>query len=106
MYLNVKVTAWRRIIIPDIAYVEEIKKLNETHSVESLTNYICNEFDTSWDPAPDDIPECMEPTENGGAPTLELYHDDGEMIWDNGRKPDDVVDVFKEINKHFKPEKL
>ena len=99
MHLNVKVITWYRIQLPNDTDIEEINKLSEKHSVEEITDLLCEKHGIGWQELIDITPECMEPHNNGGAPTLELY-DGKDMVWDNGRKPD-IGDIFNELGSHF-----
>lgn len=99
MHLNVKVATWHKLQLPNDIDIEELKALSEQYSVEELTDLLCERHGVGWQEIIDLTPICLDPSDNGGAPTLELYNGE-DMVWDNGRKPD--LDIFGEINKHFK----
>jgi hypothetical protein len=85
MYIDYKKTVWERIHIMD-----EI--LNENEMIKAISD---NQQTNSWlwddcDSEPDredllETEEIMTPKDNGGCNTIEVFDDDGNLIWSNGK---------------------
>lgn len=79
-YIDVKHTIWGRYNIPDSINLEEFKEeLNNCLNSEqdSLIQEKCPNFEYLIDTS-----DYMVPSENQ-APTIELYNDNNECIWEN-----------------------
>lgn len=87
MYVDVKVTVWQRIKLnedEDVSAEDVIEKL-KLH--EPWLGFLWNEekFSIDWDTITD-TEEHMTVEENGGCSTVELYDDDGKLLWENEKK--------------------
>lgn len=77
MYLDYKCTVWRRIHIPN-------DKNNKKYIIEKLKQGIEPLFQDADYETLYDTSEDMTVEENGGSSTIELFNDDGELIFKNG----------------------
>lgn len=103
MYVDIKQTVWKRFYLRDNITLDELKEYANI-STNNLRSKIVNNGLHEGSEYLIDTAEDMEPFDNGGQCTIEIY-DDTELLFSNERKPD-VVDIFKDIDEHFKPEKL
>ena len=80
MYLDVKVTAWQRIKLDDDATKEQvINHLKENSHFSLFDDEIAYDYETLTD-----TEEQVTIEDNKGFSTLELYNEDGELLWANG----------------------
>lgn len=80
MYLDVKVTAWQRIKLDDDATKERvINHLKENSHSSLFDDGIAYDYETLTD-----TEEQVTVEDNKGFSTLELYNEDGELLWANG----------------------
>jgi hypothetical protein len=83
MYIDVKVEVWQRIFLSDDADFKEIIELLEVHTPSELWNV--GKYDPSFETLLD-TEEYISPEENGGQSTIEIYNNDGQLVWDNSIK--------------------
>jgi hypothetical protein len=83
MHVDVKVEVWQRIFLPDDTSPEEIIELLEVHSPSELWDI--GEYDPSFETLIE-TEEYMTPEENGGQSTIEVYNNEGQLVWDNSIK--------------------
>jgi hypothetical protein len=78
-YLDQKVTTWMRtnFEVEAESFEEAVKKANEMYESGKL-------YDISWDEV-EGVKEIMDTKENDGYSTEELYHEDGNLIYQNGK---------------------
>ncbi len=78
-YLDQKVTTWMRtnFEVEAESFEEAVKKANEMYESGKL-------YDISWDEV-EGVKENMDTEENDGYSTEELYHEDGNLIYQNGK---------------------
>jgi hypothetical protein len=78
-YLDQKVTTWMRtnFEVEAESFEEAVKKANEMYESGKLN-------DIGWDEV-DSAKETMDTKENDGYSTEELYHEDGNLIYQNGK---------------------
>jgi len=78
-YLDQKVTTWMRtnFEVEAESFEEAVKKANEMYESGKLN-------DISWDEV-DSTKETMDTKENDGYSTEELYYEDGNLIYQNGK---------------------
>jgi hypothetical protein len=82
MYVDVKVTVWQRIQLneEDGVTLNEIKNTIENEGVNALWDR--KDCDISWETILE-TEEYMSVSENGGCSTVEIYDDDGNLLWEN-----------------------
>jgi hypothetical protein len=78
-YLDQKVTTWMRtnFEVEAESFEEAVKKANEMYESGKL-------YDISWDEV-EGVKENMDTEENDGYSTEELYYEDGNLIYQNGK---------------------
>jgi hypothetical protein len=78
-YLDQKVTTWMRtnFEVEAESFEEAVKKANEMYESGKLN-------DIGWDEV-DSTKETMDTKENDGYSTEELYYEDGNLIYQNGK---------------------
>ena len=78
-YLDQKVTTWMRtnFEVEAESFEEAVKKANEMYESGKLN-------DIGWDEV-DSTKETMKTKENDGYSTEELYYEDGNLIYQNGK---------------------
>jgi hypothetical protein len=78
-YLDQKVTSWMRtnFEVEAESFEEAVKKANEMYESGKLN-------DIGWDEV-DSTKETMDTKENDGYSTEELYYEDGNLIYQNGK---------------------
>ena len=82
MYLDVKVTVWQRIQIDEEVMPKE--RVLEILKDGTATDLWTNDHEPDWETLVDTETEmCVE--DNDGFSTLELYDDDKNIIWENGK---------------------
>ena len=78
MYVDIKQTMWRRFYIDEEA--PELKSLDvvtENKIMQHINDY-CYDSEILYDTIED-----MTADENYGEPTVELYDDDNNLLWNN-----------------------
>ena len=75
MYLDTKVTIWKREIFDDSFTKEQI--LQSLEDGEVISDGVEFLYDTI---------ELLTLEDNKGESTLELYHQDGRISWENGKR--------------------
>lgn len=82
MYVDEKVTIWNRIHIDDRDISkEEVIKIISKDGTNGL-------WEVDLDPQIESVSETetvLYPEDNNGFSTLELYNDEDEIIWENGK---------------------
>jgi hypothetical protein len=84
-YLDFKVTNWKRIYVPD-ELVEEVQNRLINGDVDTPYDLLGEEGHYTLDMGDDEL--CEEPMsieENDFCSTQEIFSDDGESIWSNGK---------------------
>ncbi len=78
-YLDQNVTSWMRtnFEVEAESFEEAVKKANEMYESGKLN-------DIGWDEV-DSTKETMDTKENDGYSTEELYYEDGNLIYQNGK---------------------
>jgi len=79
MNIDIKVTSWERITIPEQIEKEVVKMLKDGHSIMD----IIGKYKDLYVEQLEYTSEFLEVEDNGGNPTVELLDDEGEIIWDN-----------------------
>lgn len=75
MYIDQKYTAWKRYYFPDNIEVTEFEDEEQVNNFINENMISCENVDDT---------ECdMGLDENSYEPTIEVYNDDGDLIWDN-----------------------
>ena len=84
MYVDVKVTVWQRIKLNEDEDVsaEDVIEMLKLH--EPYMDFLWDEkkFSIDWDTITD-TEEYLPAEENGGQSTVELYDNDGKLLWNN-----------------------
>lgn len=81
MYVDVKVNVWQRIHLNEEgATLNDIKKTIEEGGVGSLWDR--EDCDIYWETMVE-TEEYISVSENGGCSTVEVYDDDGNLLWKN-----------------------
>lgn len=76
MYVDIKQTMWRRFYIDEEApIIEDIN--NEDEVMRYIEDY-CYDSETLYETIED-----LQIKENNGEATIEVYDDNGDIIWDN-----------------------
>jgi hypothetical protein len=83
MHVDVKVSVWKRIYLPESASSDEVIKMLQLG--EEGINDLFDKYDfLEYNDAPD-TEETLTPEDNGGMCTIELYSDKAHNpIWANG----------------------
>lgn len=81
MYLDVKVTTWQRVQIDSDATEQKVIDIIKEGTHFDLWD---NELATDYENLVSTEQE-VKVEENDGFSTMELYNEEGEMIWENGK---------------------
>ena len=84
MYVDVKVTVWQRIKLNEDEDVSAKDVIEMLELYEPWLEFLWDEkkFSIDWDTITD-TEEYLPAEENGGCSTVELYDDEGKLLWDN-----------------------
>lgn len=84
MYVDVKVTVWQRIKLNEDEDVSAKDVIEMLKLHEPWLGFLQDEkkFSIDWDTITD-TEEYMTAGDNSGYSTVELYDDDGKLLWDN-----------------------
>lgn len=85
-HLDFKITSWRRINIPE-GKVEEVKEYLKENGLESpfdLPEFVKGCYDATNDA--ESCIEALDLEDNAGFSTQEIYSDEGELLFKNGRE--------------------
>ena len=75
MYLDSKVTIWKREFFDDVFTKEQIlQSLKDGEVLSDEEEFLYESI------------EYLHPEENNGNSTVELYHKDGRISWENGKR--------------------
>lgn len=88
-HLDFKITSWKRVFVPDDKIQETIEKLKEG---DLDVPYELMDEEGYYDSTSFDDQVCeepMDPFENGGSSTQELFDINGNIIYQNGYKEDE-----------------
>lgn len=82
MYIDFKITTWERVNVPD-AYVDEVLKLVTMGIIENSGD-LMSRIDNCALEGMSEVDEAMTPSENSGCATVEVFDDQGEVLYRNG----------------------
>lgn len=83
MYADVKVTVWQRVKLNEDENVTKEKVIEAIKMNGASILFEMDGTDPDWEVLVE-TEEYITPEENGGCSTIELYDDNGKLLWENG----------------------
>lgn len=86
MYIDYKITNWQRVHIPDDANKTQEEIIEMVKNAQQGNNWLWDEIEP--EPSFEDLmcEEFIHPIDNNNQSTIEIYNEDGGLLWDNSIK--------------------